>query len=83
MSHRTKKAEEKRKHRGPTFVGFAPRVEETKKKRYARRNANTKSVSPFNLRVPGPKTFWKNFKKSIDISNMVCYNNIVIKRENS
>ena len=31
MSHRTKKTEEKRKHRGPTFVGFAPRVEDTKK----------------------------------------------------
>lgn len=31
MSHRTKKTEEKRKHRGATFVGFAPRVEDTKK----------------------------------------------------
>jgi hypothetical protein len=31
MSHKTKKTEEKRKHRGPTFVGFAPRVEDTKK----------------------------------------------------
>ena len=31
MSHSTKKTEEKRKHRGPTFVGFIPRVEDTKK----------------------------------------------------
>lgn len=33
MSYRTKKTEEKRKHRGPTFVGFAPRVEDTKKEK--------------------------------------------------
>lgn len=33
MSHRTKKDEEKRKYRGPTFVGFAPRVEDTKKEK--------------------------------------------------
>jgi len=33
MSHKTKKTEEKRKHRGPTFVGFAPRVEDTKREK--------------------------------------------------
>lgn len=33
MSHKTKKTEEKRKHRGPTFVGLSPKVEPSKKER--------------------------------------------------
>lgn len=33
MSHKVKKDEYKRLHRGETFVGFAPKVEPTKKKR--------------------------------------------------
>lgn len=33
MSHRTKKDEKKRKLRGPTFVGLAPRIEEGKRGR--------------------------------------------------
>ena len=33
MSHKVKKDEYKRLHRGETFVGFAPKVEPTKKER--------------------------------------------------
>lgn len=33
MSHKVKKDEYKRLHRGETFVGFAPKVESTKKER--------------------------------------------------
>ena len=33
MSHKVKKDEHKRLHRGETFVGFAPKVEPTKKGR--------------------------------------------------
>lgn len=33
MSHKVKKDEHKRLHRGETFVGFAPKVEPTKKER--------------------------------------------------
>lgn len=33
MSHRVKKDEDKRAHRGPTFVGLAPRFEPTKNER--------------------------------------------------
>lgn len=33
MAHKTKKTEEKRLHRGPTFVGFSPKIEPTKKER--------------------------------------------------
>ena len=31
MSHKIKKDEEKRKNRGPTFNGFAPKIQDTKK----------------------------------------------------
>lgn len=31
MAHMNKKKLEQKKHRGNTFVGFAPRVEDTKK----------------------------------------------------
>ena len=31
MSHKVKKDEEKRKRRGPTFNGFAPKIQDTKK----------------------------------------------------
>lgn len=33
MSHKVKKDEYKRLHRGETFVGFAPKIEPTKKER--------------------------------------------------
>ena len=33
MSHKVKKDEYKRLHRGETFVGFVPKVEPTKKER--------------------------------------------------
>ena len=33
MSHKAKKDEEKRSHRGPTFVGFSPKIGPTKKER--------------------------------------------------
>lgn len=33
MSHKVKKDEEKRNRRGPTFVGFSPKVEPTKNER--------------------------------------------------
>ena len=33
MSHKVKKDEYKRLHRGETFVGFAPKVEPNKKER--------------------------------------------------
>lgn len=33
MSHKVRKDEEKRSRRGPTFVGFSPKVEPTKNER--------------------------------------------------
>mgnify|MGYP007038249832 CR=1 FL=1 len=33
MSHKTRKTEEKKLHRGPTFVGLSPKVEPSKKER--------------------------------------------------
>ena len=33
MSHKVKKNEEKRSHRGPTFVGLSPKIEPAKKER--------------------------------------------------
>ena len=33
MSHKVKKDEHKRLHRGETFVGFSPKIEPTKKER--------------------------------------------------
>lgn len=33
MSHKVRKDEEKRNHRGPTFVGLSPKIEPTKKER--------------------------------------------------
>lgn len=33
MSHKVKENEEKRSHRGPTFVGLSPKIEPTKKEK--------------------------------------------------
>lgn len=48
MSHRTKKTEEKRAHRGKTFVGFAPRVEDTKREKMKKaERKHRKTYLPF------------------------------------
>ena len=60
MSHRTKKTEEKRKHRGSTFVGFAPRVEDTKREKIRKAERKHKKRFAFQL-APGPQTFLKKF----------------------
>ena len=60
MSHRTKKSEEKRKHRRPTFVRFAPRVEETKREKIRKAERKHKKRFAFQL-APGPQTFLKKF----------------------
>ena len=43
MSHKVKKDEYKRLHRGETFVGFAPKVEPTKKERLEKNAKNIKN----------------------------------------
>ena len=42
MSHKVKKDEEKRKNRGPTFNGFAPKIQDTKKYKAKKRKQNHK-----------------------------------------
>ena len=42
MSHKVKKDEEKRKNRGPTFNGFAPKIQDTKKYKAKKRKQKHK-----------------------------------------
>ena len=44
MSHKVKKDEEKRKNRGPTFNGFAPKIQDTKKYKAKNVNKNIKKT---------------------------------------
>ena len=44
MSHKVKKDEYKRLHRGETFVGFAPKVETTKKERLEKQTKKHKKL---------------------------------------
>ena len=44
MSHKVKKDEYKRLHRGETFIGFAPKIEPTKKERLEKREKKHKKL---------------------------------------
>ena len=44
MSHKVKKDEYKRLHRGETLVGFAPKVEPTKKERLEKQTKKHKKL---------------------------------------
>ena len=44
MSHKVKKDEGKQKNRGPTFNGFAPKIQDTKKHKAKIVNKNTKKT---------------------------------------
>ena len=44
MSHKVKKDEYKRLHRGETFVGFAPKVEPNKKERLEKQTKKHKKL---------------------------------------
>lgn len=47
MSHKIRKDEEKRKHRGPTFVGLSPKIEPTKKERIEKTREKHKKKEGF------------------------------------
>lgn len=47
MSHKVRKDEEKRSKRGPTFVGFSPKVEPTKNERIEKMRKKHKKKEGF------------------------------------